>query len=433
VVTDGPTYHQDVAPMLVEHCGSCHYEGGIGPFSVYDYESAKSWAPAMDLAIDDGSMPPWFAETTPECQPRIPFADDPRLADADKQLFDDWIAAGTPEGDPNAAAQIPDVAVEDIVDPDAQVQAPGPHAVEGDRDEYTCIRMEVPNEGDVWITDLQFIPDNELVVHHALIWSDREDMSAGMVGPDGSYDCSGFPEVFPTELMGAWTPGAPPITVPANSGIPFKAGSSIVVNIHYHPTGTTTELDQSTIKLKWTDQQPDNHIMWYLADLPFGAFSRPDPSGDDEFMIPADAEDHLETVALWIPPILPWDMPVYAVAPHMHYLGSEMLVTIEHRDEPDECLVHTPEYRFDWQRGYAYDTTDIDQLPTIHPGDTVVVHCKYNNSMTNPFIDDWMAAAGESQPSDVGWGEETGDEMCMAMLGLVMPPVDLWGFLDPFL
>ena len=125
------------------------------------------------------------------------------------------------------------------------------------------------------------------------------------------------------------------------------------------------------IRLQWSDGKPDEYVTWYLVDLPFGAQSLPGPS--DEGGGPAD-----------------------------------------------ECLIHTPGFRFDWQRGYNYDP-GTGPMPVIHRGDQVRVTCKYNNSETNPDLPQHLAAAGRTEPADVYWGEETGDEMCMAIIGLIVP------------
>ena len=34
VAVANPTYHDDIAPLLYEHCVKCHKEGGIAPFSL---------------------------------------------------------------------------------------------------------------------------------------------------------------------------------------------------------------------------------------------------------------------------------------------------------------------------------------------------------------------------------------------------------------
>src|SRR5678815_4237470 len=35
------TWFQDVAPILSRHCMTCHQDGGIAPFSLTEYDSAK--------------------------------------------------------------------------------------------------------------------------------------------------------------------------------------------------------------------------------------------------------------------------------------------------------------------------------------------------------------------------------------------------------
>ncbi|MEZ4238111.1 MAG: hypothetical protein R3F59_18585 [Myxococcota bacterium] len=414
-VEGGPTYNQDVAPILAEHCGACHQDGGIAPFSVATYAQASPWADAIVASVDEGRMPPFFAVSDDECDMQIGFQDDNHLSDDEKQLLHDWADAGAPEGEPAGPAALP--APDHLDAPDAVLSLQSPYEVTGDRDIYRCFRVEVGNTEDVWITGLEVIPDNDLVVHHVLVWNDPEDQSAGRAGADGSYPCSGEPDVWPTELVAAWTPGGSPMRAPDDAGTLFHPGASLVVNVHYHPTGTTTEIDQSQIALKWTKTQPAHHTTWYLVDIPFGAHP-----ADGKFEIPAGASDHTETVSLEIPTYVPWDLTVFAITPHMHYLGNEMLVTLHHGGD-DECLVHTPGYRFDFQTSYLYDP-QTGSLPVISPGDTIDVRCTYDNSRSNPYLDLNLQASGADEPQTVWWGEETSDEMCMAMVGLVIPPVD---------
>jgi len=426
---DGPTYHGDVAPVLVEHCGACHTQGGIAPFSVYDADEAKAWAAASLDAVEGGRMPPFFARTSEVCEPPVPFADDPLLSEERIELLRDWVDAGAPIGSPTSAAAIPDVAVEPLSPVNDVVQLQAPFEVSGTSDVYQCFRIPLPIDEDAWITGLEVLPDNDLVVHHVLVWSDPEDQSAGKVGPDGSYRCSGQPDLWPTELIAAWTPGGSPMITPENTGTPVHPGGSLVVNVHYHPTGNTTEIDQSEVALQWTTEKPDNYVTWYLVDIPFGASVVPTQGADgqteSDFLIPAGASDHEETVSLYIPSYIPFELPVFAITPHMHYLGTDMLVTVDHEgDEGDTCLIHTPGYRFDFQTSYVYDA-EVDDLPIVTAGDRVNVRCTYDNSASNPYLDQQLEALGTESPQDVRWGEQTGEEMCMAMVGLILPPIEI--------
>lgn len=420
--TDEVTWHADVAPILASRCGDCHYPEGPGPFDARDPDAVITWGPAMLDAIDAGRMPPFAAQQTDECQPDVWFKDDGRLRDEERATLESWFAAGSPLGEERDAAPVAERRPLGLVNPDVQLGLQEPFAVSGDRDIYQCFRLQVPADGDRWVTGMQVLPGNEKVVHHVLVWTDPNDQSLALGGADGSYPCSGEPDVWPTELMGIWTPGGSPMIAPEGTGVTLRNGSSIVVNVHYHPTDDTTEIDQTRIELTWTDQRPEKFATWYLVDLPFGAEAATPP-----FSIPAGAPDHVEEVALVNP--LPFDVPIFAIAPHMHYLGRGMKVTLESGSD-ETCLIHAPSYRFDFQQSYFYDA-DIDDLPTLKFGDTVRVRCTYDNSESNPFLPLAMEATGADGPVTAGWGEQTEDEMCMAMVGLVSP-VEIVDLLENF-
>src|SRR6187397_170732 len=57
-----PTFATDVAPILYKNCTTCHRPDGLGPFSLLDYEGAKTNANDIRDAIGSGYMPPWHAE-----------------------------------------------------------------------------------------------------------------------------------------------------------------------------------------------------------------------------------------------------------------------------------------------------------------------------------------------------------------------------------
>ncbi|MEQ1565804.1 MAG: hypothetical protein ABMA64_09220 [Myxococcota bacterium] len=421
---DPPTWVADVAPLLADRCGSCHRDGGIAPFSVATYDQAYPWAEAMLASVVDGSMPPFYAVSDEVCAPSLPWKDDLSLSPDEIALLSAWVAADAPEGDPADAVPAELRPVESLEDYTVELALQEPFTVPATGgDLYQCFRIPMPNTATMYMTGLEVVPGNDKVVHHVLVWNDRNDSSAGQAGADGSYGCSGFPDIFPTEMVGSWTPGVQPVISPDNTGTPIEVGASLVVNIHYHPTGTTSEVDQTKLRIRWTEVEPAMYTTWYMVDVPMGAIVQPGPNdqGGAEFRIPAGVPDHLETVQMWFTSLLfSADMTVFAITPHMHYLGTDMLVTIDHTDEPDECLIHTPGWKFDWQRDYVYDG-GAGELPVIHPGDKVRVQCLYDNSTSNPYMAAHLAATGATEPYDTYWGEETKDEMCMAIVGLIVP------------
>jgi hypothetical protein len=104
----------------------------------------------------------------------------------------------------------------------------------------------------------------------------------------------------------------------------------------------------------------------------------------------------------------------------MHYVGRGMRITLEHESGDSECLIETPAWDFNWQRGYAYDAT-YDQLPTMLGGDTLRMRCDYDNSMDNRFVVQALDDQGLSEPVDVPLGEDTLNEMCLGAFGITYP------------
>ena len=105
----------------------------------------------------------------------------------------------------------------------------------------------------------------------------------------------------------------------------------------------------------------------------------------------------------------------------MHYVGRDMAIhlrrTSPREGEPEqECLIQTPAWDFNWQRGYRYDA-ELEELPVARQGDTYLMRCRYDNSLDNPFVREALREQGLSDPRDVHLGEGTLDEMCLGAFG----------------
>ncbi len=69
------TYNRQIAPILYNHCTSCHHAGGSGPFALMSYADAKRWGTTVERVTQDRYMPPWLPS-----EPHDVFADDRRLS-----------------------------------------------------------------------------------------------------------------------------------------------------------------------------------------------------------------------------------------------------------------------------------------------------------------------------------------------------------------
>ncbi|MBL4683875.1 MAG: hypothetical protein JKY37_04745 [Nannocystaceae bacterium] len=150
---------------------------------------------------------------------------------------------------------------------------------------------------------------------------------------------------------------------------------------------------------------------------------QPGPNDDNgvEFLIPAGVSAHTESMRFTIPDGFP-QLRVFSVGSHMHYAGVDMLIEVERPSGDDECLLQTPTYKFEWQRSYTYDA-DINAVPRLQAGDVLTLRCTYNNTMDNPSLAEALRQAGKDEPQDIVLGDETNDEMCLAVIGTVFPNV----------
>jgi hypothetical protein len=433
-VPAAPTWHQHVAPLVSARCSGCHKPDGIAPFSMTSYDSARPFAVAMAAAAAAGRMPPWHAQETAECQPRFKWKDDQRLTADEKLLLQRWADTGAPAGDAVTAAALRLPPETSLANPTKRVamaaafslQAKGP-------DVFRCFSLPHTFEQDSWINGIQVVPGNPKVVHHVLVWLDREGEGARRAEAEGgSYPCFGAPG-FQAPLMGAWAPGAQGLDVPATVGMRVPKGARLIMNVHYHP-GTTAETDTSAVDLRYTTEPPLLELSLGLPgnarSVTSGLMPGPnDPPDGPAFLIPAGAKGHEEKMVITVGDSVAGGAWLTTAGTHMHYVGTGMKVEVDrtHRvggpppTEPQrECLIEVPRWDFHWQRGYNYDAP-VQMLPTLMKGDQIHLRCRYDNSMDNPFVAAALKEQGLTAPRDVKLGEQTLDEMCLAIVGVVGP------------
>lgn len=415
-----PNWHEDVAPIVHEHCVGCHLDG-LAPFSLATYDSAAPWATLMADAVGSQLMPPWGAHDSESCQPGHGWVNDARLSETDQALLADWAALGAPEGDPELAAPLPPPIDDSLTDANDIFEIPAPISIENEVDSFSCISIDPGLDEDVWITGIELLPDNEQVVHHVLIMLDAAGDSAALAGADGTYPCE---DLHFGSMLGSYFPGSAPTRMPTNVGVPFPVGARIVLNFHYHPTPLGGDVDQSQVAVRWTSDAPSHtgliSTVGNSETAAGGLLPGPnDSAGEPEFKIPAGAKGHTETMQLTIPFGLPNDTRLFLLGPHMHRLGTQIRLTLE-RDGETQCLIEDPRWDPDWQSVFVVDG-DIEDFPTFKPGDLLTLQCTYDNSLDNPEVVEALANFGLDSPITATMGSAALDEMCMFVYGLAIP------------
>ena len=435
-----PTFHKDVAPILQTHCQGCHTQGGIAPFSLLTFDDAKANAANIVAQTGARNMPPWGAQETSECTPPFKWKHDERLSDAQIKTLHDWHAAGELEGDPKDAPPPRTPPSDALANPSVELKPQGPYTVaDPSNDNFRCFVIDPKLTTTQYVNGSQVLPGNKTIVHHVLVFTDPMGESAKkQLGPDGGYDCFGGVGLQNTQLLAAWAPGAPAIDYPPNVGLKVDPGTKYVMQVHYHPHSATASLapDLTSFQVRYTQGVPE----WSMLNALIGNFDKQEANGDGlqpdpaspatppKFVIPANQRGVVKTMKLTVPPMANGGtvptLYVYGVGGHMHYVGTDVKVSIHHRtanDSPDGCMVQIPRWDFNWQRFYYFDA-DIQSLPSVKPFDSIEIRCTYDNSMENPKMRGALVEQGLSQPRDVSLGETTLDEMCLGVFALIYKP-----------
>jgi peroxiredoxin/mono/diheme cytochrome c family protein len=317
------TYSNQIARIFRDRCVECHREGRIGPFTMLSYDDVVGWGEMIREVVQQERMPPWHASPK-----HGTWVNDKRLSDEEKQLIDQWVEAGCPEGDP---ANLPEPKQYDegwgIGEPDQIVyMRDRPYSVpaEGVID-YVNLIVDPGWKEDKWIAAAEPKPGSLETVHHILVFLVRPGTSRGSRG-----------SLLGGELIAGYAPGTnPTVLSTGNTALLAPAGSKLHFQLHYTPNGTPQE-DRSYIGFKFADPEDVQFEARGGMAINLGFQI---PPGDSNFRATAVKRFHRDTNLL-------------SFTPHMHLRGKSFRYEVEYPDGTEEILLDVPRYDFNWQATY---------------------------------------------------------------------------------
>ena len=243
------TFTKDVAPVLQKNCQGCHRPGEAAPFSLLTYEQARPWAKAMKEAVRLKKMPPWFAD------PHYgKFSNDRSLAQKDADTLAAWADAGAPEGDPkDLPPALHFVDGWSIPKPDVVYELPRAYSIPATGTiEYQKVIVPSGFTEDKWVQFAEARPDDRAHVHHMILFI-REPESHWLRGAAKPGEFFVAPKVkdetvdtsaLPSDFLVGYAPGQPPEILPDGQAKLIKAGSDLVLEIHYTTNGKASSGSQ---------------------------------------------------------------------------------------------------------------------------------------------------------------------------------------------
>lgn len=376
------TYHGRISRLIQTHCGGCHFEGGVGPFSLETYEAVVGHAAMIRKQVEKGQMPPWFSAPIPG-EVHGKWVNDRTLPEEDRKDLLAWLAGDRAEGNP-AEAPLPIRREGEwaIGKPDAVYALPNAVKIPADgvmAYEYAFVDTDQADER--WIQALEIRPTVAAAVHHVLVW---------VVPPGGK---KGRGEATADEISGffaAYVPGNAHRVFPEGFGKSLPAGATLKFQIHYTPFGKATN-DQMRIAFRFAKEKPRHQV--HVVGI-----------ANPGIRIPAGAANHEEWAALPVPR----EARILSFLPHMHVRGKAFRYEVMTPGGESQVVLEVPRYDFNWQLSYQ-----LSEPIRLEKGSRLRATAWFDNSTGNP--------ANPDPKKNVRWGNQTFEEMMIGYLEYYLP------------
>jgi hypothetical protein len=317
--------------------------------------------------VNEGRMPPWGLD------PHVgEWKNDPSFTEDELNKLNTWIDGGMAKGDP--ADMPPPMEFHDdwnIGEPDVIYEMPEEVVIDPmGVVPYRYYTTDLNLTEDRYVQKMEVLPGNRKVVHHIIVFLQPPGMT-------------GFSEDGVTNTMlEVYAPGSPAGDLPEGLGRKIPAGSKLVWQVHYTPTGKE-ERDQSRFGIVWAKEKPERLV-------------RTATVVNTQFEIPPHAENYVVEADV----DLPHAATIYSFTPHMHYRGTAMNFYLTYPDGNEVLACSIPKYDFNWQLDYL-----LKEPLQVPAGTNLRVVGVFDNSENNPYNPD--------PTKSVRWGEQTWEEMLM--------------------
>lgn len=393
-----PTFYRNVAPILQQHCQSCHRPEEIASStSLVTYAQTRQWAAGIRWATRSKSMPPWFAD--PCCGH---FLNDPSLTAEEISTLSAWADAGAPPGDSHEAPPSPHwVDGWNIEPPDRVITMPKAVEIPAQGDVgYTYEIVPTNFADDKWVQMSEVRPSSRGQVHHAVIYirpANSDWLRGAPVGVPFTASSLGDEHLrvqaheTKSDMLLVYAPGSSPDRWPETMAKFVPAHSDLVFQMHYTANGQAVA-DQTSIGMVFAKRAPSQRVI--TLQLANDHDMIPIPPGAENFRVEVHGT-------------LPNDCTLLSFFPHMHLRGKRFDYNIVHNDKSVETLLRV-NYDFYWQLSYR-----LAQPRFLKAGTELQAIAWYDNSRKNQHNPDPDAA--------VLWGDQTYNEMMVGFFDVAVP------------
>ncbi|MEE2908440.1 MAG: cytochrome c [Planctomycetota bacterium] len=355
---------EDVRPIVARQCAVCHRPGGEGPFRLdraSDLAARRSFVKAV---IQEGLMPPWLpVHGAVSIQGRGP------LTPRERQTLLAWLDAGAPyPKDAKPALPMPanppsDQSIRLVLEEGFDVPAESEVTLHAHTHNVRTFALPVVNDEPLLVTGFHW--DSPLVnaVHSVALSADptgQAELADSLEDPAG-YHMSGDVRSRPAGGLGVLGVGARTLGLPEGFAFEIPAGSTLVTEMSYRPTGRDLPVTGTVTLDIAHPEDVVRRLDTFVVMKPW-------------FKLAA-GERRVERGELEIP----MDLDIIALSPRGdHFLRSMQLIATPPGGEP-QVLLDYPDWDMHWRQ-----TEVLTEPLRLKAGTRLEVVLDVDNTDDNP-------------------------------------------------
>lgn len=361
-------FSADIAPLVVEHCSSCHQPGTGAPFPLHSYRDVSKRAKQIERVTRSRYMPPWLpASGVGDFQGRR------QLTERELEAIQHWVKSGAPEGPPSpspAAKKKPEAFAPDFV---LKEEQPFVVPAEG-LGRYHTFVYRFKEQGAQYVRGLRLRSSDPRVVHGAMFLADPSGLARSF---DDHTAGPGYASVASIGMtvsgsLGASSFGSPMPLLPEGYAWKIPGPADLSVQVHFNCIGREVPL-RSSLEV----YLPKSEVTHPVTTVTMGNLCLDIPAGEANHRVAAHYT-------------CPVDLELVGLFPEAYFIARsiEVWATPPSGDdasspESRQRLLSIPDWDCNWMQSYFYRSP-----LALTAGTTITVEFSYDNStanLRNPF------------------------------------------------